>query len=175
MYKYERYKRDYTQLPKRFHSFKWIDHPLWRTWHNMKTRCYDDRKGHEAWHGKGIKICDDWAFDFEQFLRDMGERPEGCEIDRIDNDGNYEPSNCRWVTRKENTANKGVYRTSSTGYTGITKRDGQFVVRKTINGKRKYLAKVKTLNHAIAVYDNDINYGRANREHKRDENGRFVK
>ena len=50
-----------------------------------------------------------------------------------------------------------------------------FVVRKYINGKRTYLAKVKTLNEAICVYDNDINYGRSNREHSRDKNGRFKK
>lgn len=177
MYKYEKYKRDYTQLPRRFHSFIWINHPLWITWHNMKSRCYDkNRPNYENYGGRGIKVCDNWVFDFEEFLKDMGDRPsDKHSIDRIDNNGNYEPSNCKWSTRVEQNSNKGVYSNSSTGYVGISRSGDKYIVRKYINGKRKYLAKVKTLNEAICVYENDINYGRSGREHIRDENGRFTK
>ena len=59
------------------------------------------RKG----YGRGITICERWRI-FENFLADMGEKPEGRTIDRRDNDGNYEPGNCRWATPKEQRANQ---------------------------------------------------------------------
>jgi hypothetical protein len=77
-------------------------------WANMKTRCTNPKSNH--WHlygGKGVKVCEQWMHSFEQFLKDMGNRPsKEYSIDRISPDGDYEPSNCRWATAKEQTRNK---------------------------------------------------------------------
>ena len=77
-------------------------------WLGMKQRCKD--KNAVSWHrygGRGIKVCDRWLNDFPAFLADVGRRPgNGYELDRINNDGDYEPSNVRWVTRKKGSTNR---------------------------------------------------------------------
>ena len=76
-----------------------------RIWAGMFRRCYNKNfKNYSYYGGRGIKICDRWN-KFENFLSDMGERPVGLSIDRINNNGDYEPSNCRWATAKEQRAN----------------------------------------------------------------------
>lgn len=82
-------------------------HPAYQVWNCMRQRC--TRPNHRAWKnygGRGIRVCDAWLRSFEAFWADMGPtwRP-GLELDRRDNDGNYEPGNCRWVSAKENTRN----------------------------------------------------------------------
>jgi hypothetical protein len=75
-------------------------------WESMKKRCANPNNSHYKYYGgRGIKVCDSWN-KFEVFLKDMGKRPEGLELDRIDVNGNYEPSNCRWVTKSINQLNK---------------------------------------------------------------------
>jgi hypothetical protein len=76
--------------------------PTYRSWQSMLTRCeYPDSISYVNYGGRGIKVCARWH-KFENFLRDMGARPKGKSLDRYpDNDGNYELSNCRWATRKQ--------------------------------------------------------------------------
>lgn len=79
---------------------------VYKVWRSMKQRCENQNVlSYKRYGGRGIKVCEQWN-DFENFIRDMGERPEGMTLDRINNDGNYEPSNCRWVTHKENCNNR---------------------------------------------------------------------
>ena len=83
------------------------DEPEYQIWANMKDRCYrKTHHGYKNYGGRGIKVCDRWRNSFKTFYKDMGLRPfPEAQIDRIDNEGNYEPLNCRWTTRKTNSRN----------------------------------------------------------------------
>lgn len=76
------------------------------TWESMIQRCTNKKhKNYKHYGARGIQICNSWLL-FENFLKDMGKRPNKLELDRIDNNGNYEKSNCRWATRSKNLKNR---------------------------------------------------------------------
>lgn len=82
-------------------------HPLFYSWHSMLARCSDPRS--TVWHnygGRGIKVCDRWRASFWNFYADVGDRPFGMSLDRINNDGNYEPGNVRWASKRVQQNNR---------------------------------------------------------------------
>lgn len=92
-------------------------------WCGMISRCEDPKhKAFKNYGGRGITVCERWRNDFAAFLADMGEPPEGLTLDRINNDGNYEPGNCRWSTRVEQMANA---RPHAKGYKLKKRRDAK--------------------------------------------------
>ncbi len=104
--------------------------PSYKIYRGILDRCYNSANPSYSYYGgRGIKVCDRWRESIENFLLDVGKRPNGASIDRIDNNGNYEPNNCRWASRREQQANR---------------RDNR---RLTLNGETKSLTEWATLHN----------------------------
>jgi hypothetical protein len=131
-------------------------------WMGMRNRCRttgDSRN--RRYHGaRGITVCERWN-DYADFLADMGKRPSPKHsIDRINNDGNYEPENCRWATVSEQQRNRRISRNNTSGIEGITIREGRWTARIKALGKQLYLGTFDTkqeaqLARSVAVYVRD--------------------
>lgn len=94
--------------------------PTHNSWTKMKERCYlESYKEKDYYQARGIKVCDRWLESFENFLEDMGERPEGTSLDRIDPDRGYSPENCRWADLTIQAYNRRMNTNNTSGRTGV--------------------------------------------------------
>lgn len=103
----------------------------------MKSRCSNPKvKCYPRYGGRGIEVCQRWQESFLSFLEDMGQKPDGnYSLDRIDNDGNYEPSNCRWATVEEQSNNKSNSLKKGRSKIKLTMKERKYIFDQT---KQKY-------------------------------------
>lgn len=145
--------------------------PEYRTWTAMKSRCHSPTNDtYATYGGRGIAVCQRWRDSFEAFLADMGPRPIGASLDRIDGTGNYEPGNCRWATQvvQQNNRSNNVrvrYRGEEVTLKEVARRTGVKYRRLWENFRNAGLS----LEEAIAVASNPPGHAARPRE-----GGRFV-
>ena len=94
-------------------------HPMYKAWTGMRQRCNNpNNTAYPNYGARGIKVCERWN-DFALFVADVGERPKGMTLDRIDPNGNYEPNNVRWATKSEQQRNQRTYSNNVSGQAGV--------------------------------------------------------
>jgi hypothetical protein len=131
--------------------------PEYHAWESMKQRCYNKRHAsYSDYGGRGITMCDRWLESFENFFSDMGKKPSAHHsIDRRDNDGNYDPSNCRWATDSEQRRNKRPVQKPAcpSGFFGVYQKGNRYHTSIRIDGKLKHLGAFETAEEAAEEYD----------------------
>lgn len=125
--------------------------PEYKAWSAMIQRCSNPKDSRYYSHGgRGIKVCDEWRASFENFYKDMGDRPsDKHSLDRIDNDGNYEPTNCKWSTQSEQNFNKRISKNNTSGAKGVYRKGDKWEVWIFKDLKRIYIGKYIDLEIAI--------------------------
>jgi len=125
----------------------------------MQRTTNQKNKVFASYGGRGIIVCERWL-SIDNFIEDMYPTfKEGLSIDRIDNNGNYEPSNCRWATKSTQVQNtRIIMSTNKSGYRGVSrhKRDKKWLARIGINGKQKHLGRFNTAIEAAKAYDSYV-------------------
>jgi hypothetical protein len=129
--------------------------PTYRTWDAVIQRCTNPKsESFPSYGGKGVSVCDRWL-DFNTFVADMGERPDGCTIDRIDGSGNYQPDNCRWATPTIQRINQSIRVNNTSGYRGVHFHKRLAKWQASIGFERQYyhMGYFDSANDAARAYD----------------------
>jgi hypothetical protein len=137
----------------------------YRLWASMIARCHrNSDAAYSRYGGRGVSVCEEWRSDFKDFYDHITKLPgygePGRSIDRIDNNGNYEPGNIRWATNKQQSRNRRAARKNVTGYSGVNYRPSnkhsKFVAVIRIDGKTIHLGSYKTPEAAVERRNNYI-------------------
>ena len=138
-----------------------IETRLYRIWTNIKDRVLNPKnKQYNDYGGRGITICDEWKNDFMTFYNwaTTNGYSEELSIDRIDNDGNYEPSNCRWATQTIQCRNTRIRKNNKSGYKGVCypKGKNKYIAQICVNTKIIHLGYFQTAEEGAIAYNNYI-------------------
>lgn len=159
------YRRRKANEPYRYHLRGLSYHPLYQKWEDMRARCNNPSSAaYPDYGGRGIKVCKLWD-DAAKYIVDieaLGPRPgAGYSIDRIDNDGNYEPGNVRWLDQSNQNFNQRTRRTNSSGHRGVSwdVSRSKWSALLSLHGKNHYGGRFETREEAIkARHDLQLKY-----------------
>ena len=143
---------DYGKARRKYEN---LDKRTYNIWLNIKNRCYTESSSvYDYYGGKGVRVCKRWLGDdgYENFLNDMGASKLGYDIDRIDENGNYEPENCRWVKINESRFNRGRFSNNTSGKTGVVRcSNGRWNCRINVNKERINLGTYDNFDYALEI------------------------
>lgn len=146
-------------MPKTKHGY--FGTKIYKLWGTIKYRCYNQNyRYYHRYGGRGIVVCDEWKNDALAFINWAlaNGYSDGLQIDRINNDGNYEPSNCRFVTSQENNLNRSLPKSNKSGYRGVSwnKTDKCWKACLQYNNVMHNIGNFKNIEDAVDAYNNYI-------------------